>query len=339
MSFNQQPFVGVWHNELTGTWTLTLSETNAGFLAAALVIFVGIVASQAWRILSFSLHQVRAASSRDRDVYSQQLQAVLCNSSSHSHAALLTMRVTLGWRRYLSTTSLLKRSLPVLFVSLTSLVVWSAAQLFASRIWSSTSNQFLIGNVDCGYQGYGNATARRQTISGISLRYWRRRLEAASVYESQCYAPRANSSDCLTLPAGRLEWTMRDTSCPFQDPMLCIKANNTPVLLDTGYINSNTHLGINAPAVETVEYRKTAACSPMQTNRWRRSYEASDFFCSPDKPPCEPTQFLTFSYDYGPLKNPESNETFSTTLFPTLKDEYRVKSVPGPLIIIPRGRM
>lgn len=333
MLSNPQPFIGVWRNELSGDWTLTFSETNAGFLAAALVIFVGIVASQAWRILSFSLHQLRAASSHDRDVYHQQLQAVLCNSSSHSHAALLTMRVTLGWRRHLSIASLLKRSLPVLSVSLVSLVVWSAAQLFATRIWSSSSNQFLIGNVACGHHNTTSdrSTGQLQTSTSAWLRHWRARLEAASLYESQCYASQANSSDCLTLPARRIEWTMQDTSCPFQDPTLCIKTNNVPILLDTGYINSNAHLGINAPTPESVEYRKIAACSPMQTNRRQLFFDSIEFFCE-DKATCVPAQVVNWAYNYGPTKNSSgmfvANETtFVLSVYPTMRGEHNVVSV------------
>jgi hypothetical protein len=317
MSFDQRASTTVWRNELTGVLTLTLDERKAGFLAAALVIFVGFVAGQAWSIVTFVLHQVRAGT-EDQDAYGQQVQAILRNGNSHAHAAWLTVRVALGWRRHIGFGAALRRGLPAMLIALTSVMVWSGAQLFTSKIWSTAGDQFLLQNVKCGYQGFAPSTIQQQTMW---LKHWRNRLEAASIYERQCYTGLADLADCRTLPTRRLNWTMRDAACPFTDAGLCIRANNTPVSLDTGYIDSNSQLGINAPLADTVAYRKVITCSPMQTNR--RCYFDGEGarFC--DINDTNASQVREVGYYYGPLRA-GSNETFKVTLTNSTWGGYRV---------------
>jgi hypothetical protein len=155
----------------------------------------------------------------------------------------------------------------------------------------------------------------------MTLRHFRDRLEAASTYERQCYAGEADSADCLTLPSRRLAWTMKDTPCPFRDPGLCIQANSTPVILDTGYINSNDHLGINAPARDRIEYRRTMTCSPMPTNRSCYFDVNGTKFCDLDE--TNAAQLHTVGYYYGPLKD-VAEETFNRTIPNTIRGDYKL---------------
>ena len=60
-----------------------------------------------------------------------------------------------------------------------------------------------------------------------------------------------------------MEWTYSEgTDCPF-DESIC--RNNTSVHFNTGYLNSHSHFGINAPASDRIEYRKTMSCAPLTT--------------------------------------------------------------------------
>ncbi|KAF7514233.1 hypothetical protein GJ744_000003 [Endocarpon pusillum] len=54
---------GVWikwdHNAIAGS-TINLSSRSDNFLTAFLALFVGMAGTAAWKILAFSVHQLRA---------------------------------------------------------------------------------------------------------------------------------------------------------------------------------------------------------------------------------------------------------------------------------------
>lgn len=58
---------------------------------------------------------------------------------------------------------------------------------------------------------------------------------------------------------------MSDAPCSFADSSLCISTNSTPVTLDTGYLSSSAHFGVNTRREESILYRRVANCSPVTT--------------------------------------------------------------------------
>jgi hypothetical protein len=309
MSTTTKPFIGAWRNYSNGVLTLTLNERDAGIFSAALIIFTGFVASQAWSIAKFILHQSRAAG-HVRDGYYHQQQAALRNSNSHTQALWLALRLALGWRRPLGFSNAFWRSSIILAVSLISLVGWSVAQLFVSRIWTAAGNEVLIANNVCGTL-YPNLSLTAESAQIWNV-YYKDRLESASTYERQCYSQPLDSLECTQLPVPRLNWTTDDAACPFVDTGLCIKTNSTPVKMDSGYINSNTHLGVNAKLEDTIEYRKVATCSPIQPNHVVL-ISAND------------TRDDVFQYHYGYNFALNSEQTFNYSVnYLSLIDGYRI---------------
>ena len=268
MSTDTNIFIGVWQNHNSAAWhtawTLTLKQREGGILSAALVIFVGFAASQAWNVTKFILHQSRLGSTRDG--FHQQLQAMLRNSTTHAEAAWYSIRIPIGWRRQSDGASrALARSSPILIASLASIALWAVAQVYLSSIWTDAGNEFLI---DSGVCGWVDAENEKFLLSGA------RRKEAALAYVNLCYeeagTPTVQADSCQRLPRASIDWTISDAACPFIDPDLCISTNSTPITLDTGYLSSSADFGVNARREDTVLYRKVAACSPVTT-----AYQAS----------------------------------------------------------------
>jgi hypothetical protein len=54
-----------------------------------------------------------------------------------------------------------------------------------------------------------------------------------------------------------------NSSCPFKDG-LC-RSNDANLLLDTGYIDSNDDLGLNAPQNQRFAWRYVLQCAPLET--------------------------------------------------------------------------
>lgn len=94
MSWSAEPFIGIWVDHLNGVLTLTLEDKYAGILSSALVVFVGIAATQTWNIVRFGLHQVQAMS-QVQDGYYQQTQVILRNGTSYTATSWLALR--LAW--------------------------------------------------------------------------------------------------------------------------------------------------------------------------------------------------------------------------------------------------
>ncbi|KAJ5505300.1 hypothetical protein N7453_004257 [Penicillium expansum] len=232
-------FIGIWQNhknETWPTWTLTLKQRDGGILSAALVLFVGFAATQAWNIVKLILHQVLLRFRRDG--LDQQLQAMLRNSSTHAEAAWFSIRIPLGWRRQRGLIHGLARSSPILIVSLVLIASWAAAQILLSRIWTGAGDEFLVNSEICHWVNITDRHTSGQTIQ---------------------------NAFCQSLPRAAVNWTMSDVPCPFADPSLCISTNSTPVMLDTGYLSSSVHFGIHTRQEDSILYRRVANCSPVTT--------------------------------------------------------------------------
>ncbi len=262
------PLTGVWYDYKNNEWTLTLREREAGVLTAILVIFTGFVASQAWNITKFLLHQIRASDQGWSDGLDHQQMAAIRNSNSHLHAAWLAISLAAAWRHVLGISRTIWRLLPLFLVALLSLALWSAAQLTLSYIWTTATDQFRIDKVLCGtLYPEGAGIDDEGEAAQVWNVYYMNRLEEASVYEGLCYSSsNPDPSACGRLPVPRLSFTAEDAPCPVANPDLCIYTNSTPIIMDSGYINSHTHLGVNAAPENAIEYRKLASCSPMQSN-------------------------------------------------------------------------
>lgn len=59
--------------------------------------------------------------------------------------------------------------------------------------------------------------------------------------------------------------------CPFPDPDACIDPQNN-IQVDTGYIDSNKDLGINAPPKNSIFYRKITTCAVVNSTSWATNF-------------------------------------------------------------------
>ncbi|KAL5610921.1 hypothetical protein FOBRF1_007038 [Fusarium oxysporum] len=309
MSSNITIFIGAWRNHSNGVLTLTLKEREAGVLSAALVIFLGFVAARCWNIIKYVLHQIRARS-QFGDGLHHQLQALLRNSDNHSQTSWQTIQLAMAWRSHLGLSSAVRCISLVLSVSLCSLVGWSLGRLFLPLAWTTPGDQVLLQSDMCFNQlgaSLTGLTSREFKIWGV---FSKNRVESASVYERNCYAGHPSPTECNRLSTPRIPWTASDAPCPFADPSLCWKTNSTPIRMDTGYINSNYHLGINARREQSIEFRQVTTCSPMQSNHYTSNNATN-------------VTDLVWSFYYGPLleSEPTYNYSFRRT---TITDGYRI---------------
>jgi len=96
------------------------------------------------------------------------------------------------------------------------------------------------------------------------MSYWSRKHNDYSMYATDCYGAKAasNSDACKQYSRPNLEYKMdRNATCPFAADVCRSRAEN--LVLDTEFIDSNKHLGINrGPRFLT---RTRIHCAPLKT--------------------------------------------------------------------------
>lgn len=90
--------------------------------------------------------------------------------------------------------------------------------------------------------------------------------------------------------------------CPFSNNSIC-RTNSSNLRLDTGYIDLNKDLGVNAPPHNNILFRAVLQCAPLETQGYTAPMEG-------------PRDNFT-TYNYGP-----SFETTYTYIVENLDSQY-----------------
>lgn len=252
---------GIWTNwsrgRVLGT-TITLSNSDGDLVIAFTAFFVGLIASRFWRIACLVFHRIYSTQ-KPRDALYHQRQAILRNSESAGSGMWSVFGLYWAWRDSTPAKKILVRTIPLMIFSLACVVSFTLAGGFSSRISTTVGNQVLIDGSNCGFlAGSGPTKGTWQTT----------KFTNAANYAQQCYSSSNGSVsgvlDCTLFVTKDLDITVDDLApCPFKNG-IC-RSDDTNLLLDTGYINSDNHLGINAHPNEVIRIRNTLHCAPLVT--------------------------------------------------------------------------
>lgn len=252
--------LGLWTNWSRGSvlgQTLTMTRGDADLLIAFTAFLIAFVGSRFWRILCIAVHR-SYSTTQSRDAVHHQRQIILRNTGSPDSGLINLIQLLWAWR---DATVLLK-SLPVLLMAIFCISAYTAAGGFSSQITSSVGDEVLLDGSDCGYLDL-------YTVSKDFL-FDQRSLAAVQVanaldYAQQCYKPDYPSSmGCRSYVVERLPTNVDfEAGCPFDDSICRTTSSN--IFLDTGYLDSHVHLGVNAPKEQRFFLRKTSHCAPLVT--------------------------------------------------------------------------
>ncbi|KAI1174209.1 hypothetical protein F4777DRAFT_554650 [Nemania sp. FL0916] len=263
MDMTNSVYLGIWTNYSKGRIlgaTLTTTQHQGALLIAFTGFLIPFVASRFWRLLCIILHRVHSTS-KPRNAIHHQRQVILRNSSSPDSGLISLIQVLWAWRQSGSRKDLYVGVFPHAIYAVTCILIFSAAGGLSSQISVSAGNEVLLRGNNCGIP------KPRSSTDASSFSYLSDRLNDASNYAQQCYS--ANASGVLgcsgyaakNIPTAAMSY---NASCPFHKD-LC-RGNNTSVRLDTGYIDSNSHLGLNLPLGQSFAYRSVLTCSPLVTD-------------------------------------------------------------------------
>lgn len=256
--------LGLWTNWSRGPVfgaTLTLTQSNANLLIAFVAFFVTYVGTRFWRVACLVLHFVYS-SRAPRDALYHQRQAILRNASSAEDGLYTILCLGRAWRKIARQTW--HRILPLAIFTVLCVAGWTLAAGFSSKISTAVGNEVLLVGSNCGALD----SDLDVTLSDKELfynPYTAKQLQSAGIYAQQCYDKDAGDSQyCTTYVQKSLNYTVStNASCPF-DKTICL-SDDTNIIVDTGYLDSHEHFGLNAPESERFQYRRVLHCAPLTT--------------------------------------------------------------------------
>ena len=93
---------------------------------------------------------------------------------------------------------------------------------------------------------------------------------ASASYAQQCYGSTTKDQECSVFIQNQLPQTMsRNASCPFPGKNKICKQDSN-IRIDSGFIDSHKHFGINSPPKDRFTYRSVIECGPLRTEGYTR---------------------------------------------------------------------
>ena len=255
--------IGLWtdwsHGSIAGA-TLTLTKRDGGLLIAFVALFVTVTGERFWSIVSFIAHMILSREAPQDGIYHQR-QAILRNSSSSSSGLWKLLRISWAWRRHRNA-SLFKQTFPSLLLSFVILPAFTVASIFSSRVATSTGGEVLVSNLNCGKFYRGNIPP--DSLDSVNA-YVVHRMQFSSNYALLCYGNTSSVEDCPTFLRQSLPFNItRNNACPFPGQESICRNSSGTIRLDSGFINSHSDFGINAPPQNRFLYRSVMECAPLR---------------------------------------------------------------------------
>lgn len=241
-----------WDHGLVRGSTITLNSRDGGLLTSFLGVFVTVVGGQLWKIVSFTLHQLRS-SRGPQDGLHHQHQNILRNTTSPGGAAWQFLQLTFYWWNRAKRPVL--RSFPWAILGLAYLAVFGVAGVFSSEVTKAAGDDRLIRSNNCGYwrlDGSGSLQAQ----NAFNAKTLNDTIEASN-YARSCYGGSHDPLQCSTFVNSEIKWTSdQNATCPFENGTTCVWSDTAAYKMETQEIDSHVDLGINAPIHHRVKYKK-----------------------------------------------------------------------------------
>ncbi|KAI8627143.1 hypothetical protein F5Y19DRAFT_477707 [Xylariaceae sp. FL1651] len=262
-------YLGIWTNWSRGAIlgpTLTLSKRDGNLLIAFIAFFIAFVATRFWKIFCLFLH--RYYSSTDpQDTICHQRQVVLRNSANPESGLTSFIKLLVAWRSRVPAKKLAVLAFPTI-IAVVILAGFTTAGGFSATISTSVGDEVLIRGTECGQTSI--LPGRTDFVRQISLDA--SKLNNAANYAEQCYNNTGSGTlECNKFVVKALATTTidRNAGCPFPNDICSRKEHN--IRLDTGYLDSNDHFGLNAPSGQRFQWRYVMHCAPIQTKGYSTS--------------------------------------------------------------------
>lgn len=258
-------------------------------------------------MLCLIIHQLRSTSLPQPGLYHQQ-QALLSNTPTTATAAWTMIKLAWVWRT--KAKGAVKYSTPLILITVLYWALLTASGLLSSRV-QTTNDEVLATGERCGWVGviFNGDDAPNSIDRECASQLWGRLLALRSLeYVRNCYTSTgtANSVMCKQYTAPNMS-VISDPGipCPFSTEICALR---TAMRVDTGFIDSNKHLGINTAEKDRLRFRKVITCAPILAEE-----KYSSPWTSTPPPQYEERPGDTFKYYYLGRRNEQENFTIAAS--------------------------
>lgn len=252
--------------------TLSLPRRHADKLIAFTAFFVALVSSRFWRLASQVYHRYYSTQ-EPRDTLHHQRQAILRNSVTALSDLFQFILLSWTWRGPVSRG--IYRTLPVIISAIICTIGFATASVLSSWISTTLNDEVLIsGGKGCGMvMGIGTDMSSKSIIEP----YWAHLISSAENYAQQCYPSESTDTrklECKLFLKDRLPSSIDQAApCPFQ-PKIC-RSDSSNLHLDTGFLDSAKHFGLNTSPNERILFRSVLHCAPLVTEGYTSTRNAT----------------------------------------------------------------
>lgn len=166
------------------------------------------------------------------------------------------------WSRKKAFTVVYRRILPFILLSAIYVSAFSGAALLSTKAIKAR-DQALIRGAECGWQDHSNPGALSDSMPKLNTLALESRaaVSKGAAYTRSCYGSNTTSSlACKNFVQPNIESTISlDVPCPFASRACAAPAMS----IDSGWIDSGKHLGINTRDSAKVQLRKTTTFVPL----------------------------------------------------------------------------
>lgn len=243
-----------------------------------LTIFTGLSVANLWPIICLIIHQWRSTASPRLGLYHQQ-QAILSNNPTPAAAALSFTKLAWAWRKT-KISGTYRSSLALVVVAVVSMALFAGVALASTRI-ELQNDEVLVRSSTCGWVGldFSPINADDEALESLNrteelkqrviTSAWAQWMASRGLeYVRNCYTVSnvsVRSDSCEAFTVASLPVQTRNVSCPFSNEICGLP---DAFQVDTGFIDSNTDLGINTDESDSIRFRKVMTCVPMPTEQF-----------------------------------------------------------------------
>lgn len=156
------------------------------------------------------------------------------------------------------------RPLPAAAIAALCIIVFTAAAGLSSQVSTAIGGQVLLQGARCGYISDPSPWIDRTKYFKY-VSYQNEKTDNAANYALQCYSDNTISFlSCNRFITDKISTNIDlNAPCPF-DASIC-RNDSGNLRLDTGFLDSNDHFGLNSPPDQRIRWRHVLHCAPLQT--------------------------------------------------------------------------
>jgi len=266
--------------------TITVPGKDGALFIAALSLVIIWCGNQLWTLVCYSVYQL-LLSGNPRNAFHRQFLVLLRNNSNHWDFLWRLLQLSWTWRA--NTRVSIQRALLLISLAFVHGTFFAAAGIFSSRVASATSEALMVSNL-CGFLDLSNldytnvSTAKLQRASALHV-IGSTSFDDARTMSRNCYDP-YTVTRTFGCPAfvNNQKLTI-DAPCPFSSG----SCQSSTISVDSGYLDSNDDLGINAPPSDRIRIRKLLTCAviPLEdkySSEWIGAESLPEMYSFPTDP-------------------------------------------------------